>query len=69
MKIVAPDWDNYQRFLSEKLTSAPNVSHVKSALMLHLSKNDPGVPVPEQPSAPEDEPELSDQPKATVTTS
>src|SRR6266478_7063591 len=38
LKIVAPDWDSYQRFLSAKLTSAPNVSHVKSALMLRVSK-------------------------------
>ena len=50
LKIVAPDWDSYQRFLSAKLTSAPNVSHVKSALMLRLSKSDPGVPIAEQPS-------------------
>jgi DNA-binding Lrp family transcriptional regulator len=49
LKIVAPDWDSYQRFLSAKLTSAPNVSHVKSALMLRLSKSDPGVPIAEQP--------------------
>ena len=69
LKIVAPDWDSYQRFLSVKLTSAPNVSHVKSALMLHLSKNDPGVPIPDQPNALEDEPEPHYGPKATVTTS
>jgi DNA-binding Lrp family transcriptional regulator len=68
LKIVAPDWDSYQRFLSAKLTSAPNVSHVKSALMLRLSKNDPGVPIPDQPGR-EDENEYDIQPKATVTTS
>ena len=51
LKIVAPDWDSYQRFLSSKLTSAPNVSHVKSALMLRMSKNEPGVPISEQASA------------------
>jgi DNA-binding Lrp family transcriptional regulator len=51
LKIVAPDWDSYQRFLSTKLTSAPNVSHVKSALMLRMSKNEPGVPISEQTSA------------------
>src|ERR1700724_4656297 len=49
-KIVAPDWDSYQRFLSTKLTAAPNVRHVKSALMLRLSKSDPGIPITEQPS-------------------
>lgn len=69
LKIAAPDWDSYQRFLSTKLTSAPNVNHVKSALMLRLSKNDPGVPVPDQSSPREDEDEPHGQPKATVTTS
>ena len=45
LKIVAADWDSYQRFLSAKLTSAPNVNHVKSALMLRVSKFTPGVPL------------------------
>src|SRR4029077_11338620 len=45
LKIVATDWDSYQRFLSAKLTAAPNVSHVKSALMLRVSKFAPGVPL------------------------
>jgi len=57
LKIVAPDWDSYQRFLSTKLTSAPNVSHVKSAMMLRLSKDEPGVPVIERPSLLEEEAE------------
>jgi DNA-binding Lrp family transcriptional regulator len=69
LKILAPDWDSYQRFLSEKLTSAPTVSHIKSALMLHLSKSDPGIPISEHPPTREDEPPSGDQPKATVTTS
>ncbi len=50
LKIVAADWDSYQRFLTAKLTSAPNVNHVKSALMLRVSKQEPGVPISEQPS-------------------
>jgi len=45
LKIVAPDWDSYQRFLSAKLTAAPNVAHVKSALVLRASKSAPGVPL------------------------
>jgi DNA-binding Lrp family transcriptional regulator len=69
LKIVTPDGDIYQRFLSEKLTSAPTVSHIKSALMLHLSKSDPGIPISEYPPAREDDPVSGDQPKATVTTS
>ena len=47
LKIVAPDWDSYQRFLSVKLTAAPNVAHVKSALVLRVSKSAPGVPLDE----------------------
>ena len=45
LKVVAPDWDSYQRFLTTKLTAAPNVSHVKSALSIRQSKHEPGVPV------------------------
>ena len=45
LKIVAPDWDSYQRFLSSRLTAAPNVAHVKSALVLRVSKFAPGVPL------------------------
>ena len=59
LKIIAPDWDSYQRFLSAKLTSAPNVSHVKSALMLRLSKDEPGVPVGEQSPLPEEKAETA----------
>ncbi|HVB16730.1 MAG TPA: Lrp/AsnC family transcriptional regulator [Stellaceae bacterium] len=49
LKIVAPDWDSYQRFLSARLTAAPNVAHVKSALVLRVSKSAPGVPFAEMP--------------------
>jgi DNA-binding Lrp family transcriptional regulator len=49
LKIVAADWDSYQRFLSAKLTSAPNVNHVKSALTLRVSKHDPGIPIGDEP--------------------
>src|ERR687892_350327 len=44
LKIVAEDWDAYQRFLTTKLTTAPNVSHVKSALAIRTAKLLPGVP-------------------------
>jgi DNA-binding Lrp family transcriptional regulator len=50
LKIVATDWDSYQRFLSAKLTSAPNVAHVKSAMTLRVSKAEPGVPLGEKES-------------------
>ena len=45
LKIVAEDWETYQRFVTEKLTAAPKVSQVKSALSIRASKNQPGVPV------------------------
>lgn len=45
LKVVAEDWDAYQRFLTTQLTAAPNVSHVKSALAIRTSKLQPGVPV------------------------
>jgi len=45
LKIVAEDWDSYQRFLTTKLTAAPNVSHVKSSLAIRVSKYAPGVPI------------------------
>jgi len=37
--------DAYQRFLTTKLTAAPNVSHVKTALAIRTSKNEAGVPI------------------------
>lgn len=45
LKVVAEDWDDYQNFLTTKLTTAPNVSHVKSALSIRQSKFQAGVPV------------------------
>jgi DNA-binding Lrp family transcriptional regulator len=45
LKVVAEDWDSYQRFLTTRLTAAPNVSHVKSALAIRTSKYQPGVPI------------------------
>ena len=52
LKVVARDWDAYQQFLTSKLTSAPNVSHVKSALAIRSSKLLPGVPI--EPDVPVD---------------
>ena len=44
LKVVAADWDAYQRFLTTRLTVAPNVSHFKSALSIRASKSEPCVP-------------------------
>jgi len=45
LKVVAEDWDSYQRFLTTKLTAAPNISHVKSALAIRSGTLLPGVPI------------------------
>ncbi len=45
LKIVARDWDDYQHFLTEELTAAPNVTSVKSSLAIRAAKEEPGVPI------------------------
>lgn len=45
LKIVARDWDSFQKFLTTRLTPAPNVSHVKTALAFRTKKQLPGVPI------------------------
>lgn len=45
LKVVAKDWDSYQEFLREELTSAPNVVSVKSSLGIRSAKDEPGVPI------------------------
>ncbi|NCF49787.1 MAG: winged helix-turn-helix transcriptional regulator [Bacteroidetes bacterium] len=45
LKIAAHDWDDFQKFLTTRLTPAPNVSHVKTALAIRSAKDIPGVPI------------------------
>jgi DNA-binding Lrp family transcriptional regulator len=45
LKIVAPDLQSFQQILTTKLTTAPNVEHVKTSLTIRTSKALPGVPV------------------------
>jgi DNA-binding Lrp family transcriptional regulator len=52
LKIVATDWDDFQKFLTSKLTPAPNVSHVKTALSIRSEKDLPGVPLKEKAAYP-----------------
>lgn len=47
LKIVAPDLQSFQTILTTRLTTAPNVEHVKTSLTIRTSKALPGVPVPE----------------------
>jgi len=56
LKVVATDWDAYQRFVTTQLTRAPMVAHVKSALAIRTSKWLPGVPVTVDGGAPGDFP-------------
>jgi len=45
LKVVGHDLQEFQRFLTRELTSAPNVASVKTSLTIRASKNLPGVPV------------------------
>ncbi|MEQ1724305.1 MAG: Lrp/AsnC family transcriptional regulator [Sphingopyxis sp.] len=45
LKIVAHDLQEFQRFLTTQLTSAPNVSSVKTSLTIRQSKHKFGVPI------------------------
>ena len=47
LKIVARDLQSFQRFLTSQLTSAPNVSSVKTSLTIRRSKHVHGIPVNE----------------------
>ena len=45
LKIVAKDWDHFQKFLTQNLTQAPKVSNVKTSLNIRSTKSLPGVPL------------------------
>jgi DNA-binding Lrp family transcriptional regulator len=45
IKIVAEDWEAFQKFLTHQLAGAPNVSHYKSAPAMQRTKYEPGVPI------------------------
>ena len=44
LKCVAPDLSTFQSFLTEDLTSAPNVANVRTSLVIRGAKDEPGVP-------------------------
>jgi len=52
LKCVAPDLATFQSFLTEKLTPAPNVAHVRTSLTIRRSKYEPGVPMDMMEQAP-----------------
>ena len=45
LKIVARDLQDFQEFLTSKLTPAPNVASVKTSLTIRTAKLLPGVPL------------------------
>ena len=45
LKCVAPDLSAFQIFLTQELTSAPNVASVKTSLTIRQSKYLPGIPI------------------------
>jgi DNA-binding Lrp family transcriptional regulator len=45
LKIVARDLQSFQRLLTSRLTTAPNVASVKTSLTIRTSKDSPGVPI------------------------
>lgn len=44
LKCVAPDLSSFQRFLTSKLLTTPNVESVKTSLVIRGAKDQPGVP-------------------------
>lgn len=44
LKCVAPNLLTFQTFLTDSLTAMPNVSNVKTSLVIRSEKDEPGVP-------------------------
>jgi|TARA_R110002126_G_scaffold13118_1_gene56015 DNA-binding Lrp family transcriptional regulator len=45
LRIVAKAWEDYQNFISNELTAAPNVDSVRSSMVMRSAKNLPGIPI------------------------
>ncbi len=45
LKIVAEDWEAFQKFVTSQLTGAPNIAHIKSMPAMRRNKFCPGVPI------------------------
>ncbi len=52
IKIVAEDWEAFQKFLTHQLAGSPNVAHYKSAPAMQRTKFEPGVPIDDKNGAP-----------------
>ena len=51
LKIVAEDWEAFQKFLTHQLTGAPNIAHVKSFPVMQRTKQAFGIPLDEAVAA------------------
>ncbi len=51
LKVVAKDWDSYQKFLSTQLTTAAKVNNVKTMTVLRSAKKLHGLPLEEYAAA------------------
>jgi hypothetical protein len=45
LKCIARDLPEFQNFVLDALTSAPNVASVKTFLTIRRTKREPGVPI------------------------
>ena len=45
IRVVARDWEEYEEFLTNKLTKLPNVASVRSSVKVKTVKYQPGVPI------------------------
>ena len=45
LRIIAKDWEQYNKFLVNELLTAPNVSNVKSSLGIRSTKHSHGIPI------------------------
>jgi DNA-binding Lrp family transcriptional regulator len=45
LRVVAKDWDNYQEFLTQRLTTLDNIESVKTLPLLRSTKDLTGVPI------------------------
>jgi len=51
LKIVAEDWEAFQKFIMTQISATPNVAHIKSMPAMRRTKYAPGVPLEEKVSA------------------
>jgi DNA-binding Lrp family transcriptional regulator len=45
LKIVAKEWEHYQKFIADELTATPNVDSVRSSMVMRSTKDMPGIPI------------------------